>query len=91
MIDWLTGNSKLYTLYNMKLPWEIIKHLTTRLIKVFVEFVKDKRGKVFNISLYRLFLRLKSWEVGTLLIRVEVLGNESSENRNGYAPFWSKR
>ena len=57
----------------------------------FVEFVKDKRGKVFNINLYRLFLRLKSWEVGTLLIRVEVLGNESSENRNGYAPFWSKR
>ena len=36
------------------------------------------------LSLYRLSLRLKCWGVGTLLIRVLVLGNEANENRNGY-------
>ena len=33
--------------------------------------------------MYRLSLRLKSWGVELLLIHSDVLGNESSENRNG--------
>ena len=37
--------------------------------------------------MYRLSLRLKCWGVGTLLVRVEVLGNEASENRNGILEF----
>lgn len=41
-----------------------------------------KHGKISN--LYRLFLRRNCEEVEVLLIRTVVLGNEATENRNGY-------
>ena len=49
-----------------------------------------KHIKLFS-NLYRLSLKLKCWGVGTLLIRVSVLGNEADENRNDVLSFDSKK
>lgn len=60
------------------------EHLLEEHINI-CQFIKRKRKYGLKNNLYRLSLRLKSWGVGTLLIRVGILGNELPENRKGCA------